>query len=101
MDITTLGRGGSDTTATFLAASLNAKMCYIFTDVDGVYNLDPNKYDSAEKIDKISYEDMLEMANNGAKVLHNKCVEIAKKYKVPITVKSTFENGLGTLVGNF
>lgn len=98
MDITTLGRGGSDTTAVALAASLHAKTCYIFTDVDGVYNLDPNKYKSAKKIDKISYDDMLEMANNGAKVLHNKCVEIAKKNAVPIVVKSTFENGSGTLV---
>ena len=100
-DITTLGRGGSDTTAVALSAVLKAKICYIFTDVDGVYTQDPNKYKMAKKLDKVSYEEMLKMANNGAKVLHNKCVEIAKEYKVPIIVKSTFCDGPGTVVGDY
>ncbi len=100
-DITTLGRGGSDTTAVALSAVLKAKICYIFTDVDGVYTQDPNKYKMAKKLDKVSYEEMLKMANNGAKVLHNKCVEIAKEYKVPIIVKSTFCDGPGTIVGDY
>ena len=98
-NITTLGRGGSDTTAVALAATLNANRCDIYTDVDGVYTLDPRYNKNAVKYDKISYDDMLTLANNGAKVLHNKCVELGKKYKVPIVVKSTFKDGLsGTLV---
>lgn len=100
-NITTLGRGGSDTTAVALAAYLQAKRCDIYTDVDGVYSDDPNKVKDAIKFEKLSYDKMLEMANNGAKVLHNKCVEMAKKYNVPIIVKSSFkqEEG-GTLVTN-
>lgn len=92
-EITTLGRGGSDTTAVYLAHALNAKECHIYTDVDGVYTEDPNKPgNKAEKFKYISYDNMFEMANNGAKVVHNKSIEIAKKYKVKIIVKSTFEN---------
>ena len=91
LNITTLGRGGSDTTAVALAASLNAERCDIFTDVDGVYVVDPKIIENPKKIDNISYDEMLEMASLGAKVLHNRCVEIGKKYNVPIYVKSTFE----------
>ena len=91
LNITTLGRGGSDTTAVALAASLNAERCDIFTDVDGVFVADPRIIDNPKKIEHISYDEMLEMASLGAKVLHNRCVEIGKKYNVPIYVKSTFE----------
>ena len=97
-DITTLGRGGSDTTAVALASYLNAEKLYIYTDVDGVYSEDPNNNSNAIKYDTISYDKMIEMANNGAKVLHNKCVEMAKKYNVPIIVKSTFVDNEGTIV---
>jgi aspartate kinase len=100
-NITTLGRGGSDTTAVALAASLKADRCDIYTDVDGVYSDDPKVTKDAMKFEIISYDDMLQLSNNGAKVLHNKCVIIAKKYNVPIIVKSTFEKeGIGTLVTN-
>ena len=100
-DICTLGRGGSDTTAVVLAAALNAERCDIYTDVDGVYDKDPKKDISAKKIQTINYDNMLELANSGAKVLHNKCVEMAKKFKVPIFVKSSFEeNPIGTYVGD-
>lgn len=91
LNITTLGRGGSDTTAVALAASLKAERCDIFTDVDGVFVVDPKIIENPKKIDNISYDEMLEMASLGAKVLHNRCVEIGKKYNVPIYVKSTFE----------
>ena len=97
-DITTLGRGGSDTTAVALAAYLKAEKLYIYTDVDGVYSDDPNNNTNAIKYDTISYDRMLEMSNNGAKVLHNKCVELAKKFKVLINVKSTFIDNDGTIV---
>ncbi|MBO4815868.1 MAG: aspartate kinase [Clostridia bacterium] len=97
-DITTLGRGGSDTTAVALAAYLKAEKLYIYTDVDGVYSEDPNNSSKAIKYDTISYDKMCDMANNGAKVLHNKCVEMAKKYNVPIIVKSTFVDNEGTIV---
>lgn len=100
-NITTLGRGGSDTTAVALAASLNADRCDIFTDVDGVFVADPRIVENPKKIDNISYDEMLEMASLGAKVLHNRCVEIGKKYNVPIYVKSTFEKiNKGSLVSN-
>ena len=100
-NITTFGRGGSDTTAVALAASLNADKCDIYTDVDGVFAVDPRIIPDAKKIDKISYDEMLELASLGAKVLHNRCVEIGKKFNVPIYVKSTFEkNSIGTLVTN-
>lgn len=97
-DITTLGRGGSDTTAVAIAAALKAKHCYIFSDVDGVYTTDPNKISIAKKLEVLSYEEMLEIANEGAKVLHTRCIEIGKKYKVPIITKSTFNNKPGTLL---
>ena len=100
-DITTLGRGGSDTTAVALAAALKAEKCDIYTDVDGVYDSDPRFNKNAKKIEQISYDEMLKLANSGAKVLHNKCIEIGKKYNVPIYVKSSFEEyGIGTFVGN-
>lgn len=89
-DITTLGRGGSDTTAVCIAASLKADKCEIFTDVDGVYTADPRIVNNAIKLDTISFDEMLELSDMGAKVLHNRCVEVGKKYKMPIVVKSTF-----------
>lgn len=98
-NITTFGRGGSDTTAVAIAASLKAERCDIFTDVDGVYTSDPRIVNTVKKLKTISYDEMLEMSSMGAKVLHNRCVEIGKKYNVPIYVKSTFEkNSIGTLV---
>lgn len=97
-DVTTLGRGGSDTTAVALAAALKADMCDIYTDVDGVYTSDPNIVPNARKLDKISYEEMLEMASLGAKVLHSRSVEFAAKYNVPLRVLSSFTNNSGTLV---
>ncbi|MFB3925747.1 MAG: aspartate kinase [Syntrophales bacterium] len=97
-NITTLGRGGSDTSAVALAAALNADLCEIYTDVDGVYTTDPNVYEKARKLGKVSYDEMLEMASAGAKVLHPRSVELAKKYDVPVYVKSSFNNDKGTLV---
>jgi aspartate kinase len=97
-NITTLGRGGSDTTAVALAAGLKADLCEIYTDVDGVYTTDPNICDKARRLDKISYDEMLEMASLGAKVLQIRSVEFAKKYNVPILVKSSLVEGQGTLV---
>jgi aspartate kinase len=97
-NITTLGRGGSDTTAVALAAALKADTCEIYTDVDGVYTTDPNMCPNARKIDKIAYEEMLEMASTGAKVLQIRSVEIAAKYDVPIHVRSSFNNNPGTIV---
>ena len=100
-NITTFGRGGSDTTAVALAASLKAERCDIFTDVDGVYSADPRLVSDVKKLKTISYDEMLELSSMGAKVLHNRCVEIGKKYGVSIYVKSTFEkNSIGTLVSN-
>jgi aspartate kinase len=97
-DITTLGRGGSDTTAVALAASLNADICEIYTDVNGVYTTDPNICPKAKRLDTISYEEMLEMASVGAKVLEIRSVEFAMRYNVPIHVKSTFSKERGTMV---
>lgn len=97
-DITTLGRGGSDTTAVALAAFLKADVCRIYTDVDGVYDKDPRKYPDAVKYDTISYEQMLAMAANGAQVLHERCVELAMLYRVTIQVLSSFRPGEGTYV---
>ena len=98
-DITTLGRGGSDTTAVALAANLKAERCDIFTDVDGVYTSDPRIVENVIKLEAVSYDEMLELSSLGAKVLHNRCVEIGKKYHVPIYVKSTFEKeSIGTLI---
>ena len=96
--ITTLGRGGSDTSAVALAAVLGADQCDIYTDVDGVYTTDPNICNRARRLNKISYDEMLEMAMTGAKVLQPRSVEMAKKYDVPVYVKSTFSDEGGTLV---
>ncbi len=97
-DVTTLGRGGSDLTAVALAGALKADRCVIFTDVDGVYTTDPNIVPTARRIDKIAYEEMLEMASLGAKVLQSRSVEFAAKYNVPLEVNSSFKEGKGTLV---
>lgn len=97
-NITTLGRGGSDTTGVALAAALNATECQIYTDVDGVYTTDPRVVDSARRLDRITFEEMLEMASLGSKVLQIRAVEFAGKYKVPLRVLSTFEEGNGTLI---
>jgi len=97
-NITTLGRGGSDTTAVAIAAALKADICEIYTDVEGVYTTDPNICPRARKLEKISYDEMLEMASLGAKVLHTRSVEFAKKYNVPVHVRSTFSEHTGTLV---
>ena len=97
-DITTLGRGGSDTTAVALAAALNADACEIFTDVEGVYTTDPNICSKARKIDQISYDEMLELASLGAKVLDIRSVGLAKRYSVPLHVRSTFTDNEGTWV---
>jgi aspartate kinase len=97
-DITTLGRGGSDTTAVAFAASLKADLCQIYTDVDGVYTADPRLVADAVKLDEISYDEMLELATLGAQVLHNRSVEMAKKYNVNLEVCSSFHNVPGTKV---
>ncbi len=97
-NITTLGRGGSDTTAVAVAAALKADLCEIYTDVDGVYTTDPNVCSKARKLSKISYDEMLEMASLGAKVLQIRSVEFAKKYDVPIHVRSSFNDNPGTIV---
>jgi aspartate kinase len=97
-NITTLGRGGSDTSAVAVAAALGADVCEIYTDVDGVYTTDPNVYPKARKLSKISYDEMLEMASLGAKVLQIRSVEFAKKYDVPIHVRSSFNDNPGTIV---
>ena len=97
-NITTLGRGGSDTTAVAIAACLKADFCEIFTDVDGVYTTDPNLYRKARKLKKISYDEMLGLAGAGAKVLQHRSVELAKTYGVPVYVRSSFSEDSGTLV---
>jgi aspartate kinase len=97
-DITTLGRGGSDTTAVALAAALHADLCQIYTDVDGVYTADPRKVDGAKKLDEITYDEMLELASLGAQVLHNRSVQMAKRYGVEIEVLTSFERRPGTIV---
>lgn len=97
-DITTLGRGGSDTTAVALAAFLKADRCMIYTDVDGVYDRDPRKYTDAVRYEVIGYDAMLKLAREGAQVLHDRCVELAKQYRVPIQVLSSFRPGAGTMV---
>jgi aspartate kinase len=99
-DVTTLGRGGSDTTAVALAAALKADVCEIYTDVDGVFSADPRIVPSARKLDRISYDEMLEMAASGAKVLVLRCVEYARRYEVPVHVRSSFSTHTGTLVTN-
>jgi len=97
-NITTLGRGGSDTTAVALAAALKAKECQIYTDVDGVYTTDPRVVSEARRLDQITYEEMLEMASLGAKVLQIRSVEFARNYNVPLRVLSSFKEGGGTLI---
>ena len=97
-NVTTLGRGGSDTSAVALAAALKADRCDIYTDVDGVYTSDPRMVSTARKLDRISYDEMLEMASLGAKVLQTRSVELAKKYTVPLRVLSSLEEGTGTLL---
>ncbi|ROS01356.1 aspartate kinase [Sinobacterium caligoides] len=97
-NITTLGRGGSDTSAVALAAALKADECQIYTDVDGVYTTDPRVVDKAARLDKITFEEMLEMASLGSKILQIRSVEFAGKYKVPLRVLSSFEEGPGTLI---
>jgi aspartate kinase len=97
-DITTLGRGGSDTTAVALAAALDADVCEIYTDVDGVFSADPRVVPSAQKLKSVTYEEMLELAASGAKVLHLRCVEYARRYDLPIHVRSSFSNNEGTWV---
>jgi aspartate kinase len=97
-DVTTLGRGGSDLSAVAIASALNADLCEIYTDVDGVYTTDPNIVPEARKLGKISYEEMLELASLGAKVLQTRSVEFAMKYEVPVVVRSSFNDNPGTLV---
>jgi aspartate kinase len=97
-EITTLGRGGSDLSAVAVAAALNADLCEIYTDVDGVYTTDPNIVPEARKLEKISYDEMLELASLGAKVLQTRSVEFAMNYNVPVVVRSSFNNNPGTLV---
>jgi len=98
MDTTTLGRGGSDTTAVALAASLNAEACQIYTDVEGVYTADPRLVPRATRLKQIGYEEMLELASYGARVMHNRAVELGQLYKVPILVASSFAEGPGTII---
>ncbi len=97
-DITTLGRGGSDTTAVALAAALNAEVCEIYTDVDGVFTADPRLVPTARRIARLSYEEMLEMAASGAKILHLRCVEYARRFALPIHVRSSFSTKTGTWI---
>ncbi|WP_460710991.1 aspartate kinase [Nocardioides dilutus] len=97
-EITTLGRGGTDTTAVALAAALEADVCEIYTDVDGVFTADPRIVPTARKLDRVTYEEMLEMAASGAKILHLRCVEYARRYNIPIHVRSSFNKLEGTVV---
>lgn len=97
-EVTTLGRGGSDTSAVALAAAMRAERCEIYTDVDGVYNADPRVVPGARKIDQISYAEVLEMADLGAGVLHTRSVELAEKYKLPLVVRSSFNENKGTII---
>lgn len=100
-NITTLGRGGSDTTAVAIASSLGANKCEIYTDVDGIFTSDPRIIENVKKLDTVSFDEMLEFSSLGAKVLHNRCIEIGKNYNTPIHVRSTFEeNSKGTLVSD-
>ena len=97
-DITTLGRGGSDTTAVALAAWLKADLCQIYTDVDGVYDRDPRQFPEAVRYERISYDHMLSLIENGAQVLHDRSVELAKQHKIPVEVRSAFTGKPGTMV---
>ena len=96
-DITTLGRGASDTTAVALAAALGAEVCEIYSDVDGVFTADPRIVPTARKLDRVSHEEMLEMAASGAKILHLRCVEYARRYGIPVHVRSSFSQKEGHL----
>ncbi|NDB84586.1 MAG: aspartate kinase, partial [Alphaproteobacteria bacterium] len=98
--ITTIGRGGSDTSAAIIAASIGADSCDIYTDVEGIYTLDPRLSDRAKIIKQISFEEVLELAGSGAKVLHPRCVEICMRYKIPLRVFSSFTNKSGTIIMN-
>ena len=98
LNITTLGRGGSDTTAVALAAVLKADACEIYTDVDGVYTTDPRQLPEARRVKRISYDEMLELASSGAGVMHNRSIEFAKKFSVPIHVRSSFSDTLGSMI---
>jgi aspartate kinase len=98
MDVTTLGRGGSDTTAVALAASLGAEICHIYTDVEGVYTADPRLVPQARKLKEIDYEEMMELASYGAKVMHPRAIEIGKLYNIPILVASSFTDSPGTVI---
>ncbi len=97
-DVTTLGRGGSDTSAVAIAAAMNADLCQIYTDVEGVYTADPRKVPNAQKLDEITYDEMLELATLGAQVLNNRSVEMAKKYNIELEVRSSLSNAPGTKV---
>ena len=98
-NITTLGRGGSDTTAVALAAFLQADICQIFTDVDGIYDRDPRRFPNAIRFERIGYEKMLDLIADGAQVLHDRSVEIARDYRIPVEVLSSFTDTPGTIVG--
>jgi len=98
MDITTLGRGGSDTTAVALAAGLGAEICQIYTDVEGVYTADPRLVSEATKLQEIGYEEMLELASYGTKVIHPRAVELGELYDIPILVASSFNDSPGTII---
>lgn len=97
-DITTLGRGGSDTTAVAIQAAINADKCYIFSDVDGIYSSDPNMVTMAKRLDEITFDEMQEVADAGAKVLHNRCIQIGNKFNCNIIAKSTFSDNNGTII---
>lgn len=99
-DITTLGRGGSDTSAVAIAAVLKAKQCYIYSDVDGIYTADPNKVSSTKKLKNISYKEMYSLSSEGAKVLHDRCIEIGERNNVQIIVGSTFNDNPGTIISD-
>lgn len=99
-NITTLGRGGSDTTAVAIAAAMKTEKCYIFSDVDGIYTADPREVKIAHKLNSISYEEMSYISGEGAKVLHDRCVELAEKYDMPIIAASTFNSNIGTTIEN-
>ena len=97
-EITTLGRGGSDTTAVAISAAIGADKCYIFSDVDGIYSTDPNMITLAKRLDEISFDEMQEIADAGAKVLHNRCIQLGEKFNLNIIAKSTFTDKGGTIV---
>ena len=99
-DVTTLGRGGSDTTAVALAAWLKADRCQIFTDVDGIYDRDPRRDPEAVRFDRIGYEEMMDLIRNGAQVLHDRSVELARAHRIPVEVLSAFADTPGTMVGD-